>query len=69
MQMPEGLTVEYTDEASNRRRVRFEPRAAGGWDRAVEEFDDGRWRPVGEEIVADVIIKAAGDVVREVPDA
>lgn len=64
--MPEGLTVEYTDAASNRRRVRLEPRSAGGWDRYVDEFDGERWRPVGHEIVANVTIEAAGGVVTEV---
>lgn len=64
--MTDGLTVEYTDAASNRRRVRLEPRSVGGWDRYVDEFDGDRWRPVGHEIVADVTIEAAGDVVTEV---
>jgi len=55
--MPERITVAYTNTAGNRRRVRFERRSVGGWDRYVEEFDGDRWRPVGEEIVADLTVE------------
>ena len=53
----EGLTVTFTNEAAQRVRYRFEPRSAGGWTRHKEHFDDGVWRPVGTEIVADADIE------------
>lgn len=69
---PEGLTIVWTDQASRRRRVRIERRATGGWDRHVEEFSGGQWRPVGEEIVADVEVEVGAavlDVVEPVGEA
>ena len=53
----DGLTIAWTDQASRRRRVRIERRSAGGWDRHVEEYSGGQWRPVGAEIVADVEVE------------
>jgi len=50
----EGITLAFTNEASNRRRIRLELRNAGGWTMHDEEYDGQRWRPVGREIVADV---------------
>jgi hypothetical protein len=64
--MRDELTFEYTNTAGNRRRVRFGPRDAGGWDRVVEERDGDEWRGVGDEIVADVEVtvgRASADVV------
>jgi len=61
--MPEGLTIEFTNAASRRRRYRFEPRSAGGWWRHEEEFESGSWRPVGREVVADIAIEASSDLV------
>jgi len=58
-----GILVEYTDAASNRRRIRFERRRVGGWDRIVEERDQGEWREVGHEIVADVAIESSSNLV------
>ena len=69
---PEGLTIAWTDQASRRRRVRIERRSAGGWDRHVEEFSGGQWRPVGGEIVADVEVEigtAVLDIVEPVGEA
>jgi len=60
--MTEGLTIEFTNTAATRRRYRFEPRSAGGWLRTEEEYREGRWRPVGREVVADVVIEASGTV-------
>jgi len=60
----EGFAVEFTNTASNRVRHRFEPRAAGGWTRHEEHYDShegGSWRPVGKEIVADVVLQADAD--------
>lgn len=63
-----GLTVEWTDENSVRRRIELEPRSEGGWLRVESSYDrsDGQWREHGREIVADVTIEAAGGVVTEV---
>jgi len=61
--MSEGITIEFTDAASRRRRYRFEARSAGGYTRHEEEFDGDSWRPVGREIVADVVIEASSDLV------
>jgi hypothetical protein len=63
--MPEQVAVEFVNEAGNRRRVRFERRGAGGWDRTVEEFDDGEWRGVGGEIVANLQVAVDGAVLVE----
>lgn len=64
--MPDRLTAKYTDEAGNRRRLRLEARDSGGWDRVVEELDDGEWRHVGGEIVADVDVEISGELLLEV---
>ena len=64
--MTEGITLAFTNEASNRRRIRLEPRDAGGWFYHDEEYDGQHWRPVGREIVADVELEVgteATDVV------
>ncbi|QLH81003.1 hypothetical protein [Halosimplex pelagicum] len=64
--MTEGITLAFTNEASNRRRIRLERRDAGGWTMHDEEFDGDKWRPVGREIVADVELEvgaAAADVL------
>lgn len=58
----EGATIEYTTEAGNRRRLRLERRRPGGWDRHVEEYSGGEWRPVGHEIVSDVDIQVDAGV-------
>lgn len=63
--MPEGITIAFTNLASNRRRYRFERLDAGGWTRLEEEYDGETWRPVGEEIVADFDIEADAAVVGE----
>ena len=59
--MPEGFTLAFTNTASRRVRVRFEPRPAGGWDRRLEHYDGENWRTVGREIVADVELEVDGD--------
>ena len=59
----DGLTIAWTDQASRRRRIRIERRAAGGWDRRVEEYSGGRWRPVGGEIVADLDVEVGNGVL------
>ncbi|QLH78661.1 hypothetical protein HZS55_15800 [Halosimplex rubrum] len=65
--MPEeGITLAFTNEASNRRRIRLERRDAGGWTMHDEEYDGDKWRPVGREIVADAELEigtGATDVV------
>jgi hypothetical protein len=63
--MSEQTTVEFVNEAGNRRRVSFERRGAGGWERTVEEFDGGEWRGVGGEIVADLQVAVDGAVLVE----
>lgn len=59
----EDLTIAWTDQASRRRRIRIERRSAGGWDRHVEEFSGGQWRPVGREIVADLDVEVGNGVL------
>jgi hypothetical protein len=56
--MAEELIVEFTDTGSVRRRYRLERRPAGGWIRREEARRDGTWRPVGSEIVADVVVES-----------
>lgn len=60
--MPEGITVAYTNQAGNRRRVRFERKSPGGWDRVVEEYSAGKWREAGAEIVSDLEVEIDADV-------
>jgi hypothetical protein len=61
-----GLTIHYTDAACRRRRVRFERRSVGGWERIVEEYSAGEWRPVGREVVADTDIEVDRAVLDDV---
>lgn len=48
------ITVEYTPPGGPRRRITYES-GAGEWVRRVEVYRGGRWRPAGEEPVADVV--------------
>ncbi|WP_135363431.1 hypothetical protein [Halosimplex halophilum] len=57
----EGITLAFTNEASNRRRIRLERRDAGGWILHDEEFDGDKWRPVGREIVADAELEVGAE--------
>jgi hypothetical protein len=52
----EGITVEWTG-AHCRRRLRFVSRDDGGWRRIEERRNGGEWRPVGSEIVADLVVE------------
>jgi len=63
-----GLTIEFTNAATQRRRYRFEQRSAGGWWRVEEEFNEGSWRAVGKEVVADVVIEADAEIADTVGD-
>lgn len=57
-----SIRFEFTNEAGNRRRVTLVKRDPGGWDRVVEERSGDGWRPVGDEIVADVGVEIDNDV-------
>jgi len=72
------FAIEFTTDAGNRRRYRFEKRPVHDqWHRYEEERDGGKWRPVGHELVEDVEvvdgklesdgqIESSGDPVNEV---
>lgn len=56
--MTDGITIEFTHANGNRRRYRFEERmGSGDWWRYEDEYDCGRWRPVGREPVSGVVIE------------
>ncbi|WP_121744430.1 hypothetical protein [Natronorubrum halophilum] len=58
----EPFAVRYNPPRGRPRKVVFEPRSAGGWDRITYEKRRGRWRITGEEIVADVTLETADGV-------
>ncbi|WP_323192433.1 hypothetical protein [Halostella sp. PRR32] len=62
--MSEGLTVEWSGEHC-RRRMRFERRDAGGWERVEERRTEGKWRFVGSEIVAGLVVEDNADVATD----
>jgi len=57
----EGITLAFTNGASNRRRIHLERRDAGGWTMHDEEYDGDKWRPVGREIVADAELEVGAE--------
>lgn len=63
--MREGFTIAFTNQASNRRRYRFERREVGGWLRVEEERTIQGWQQVGQEIVADLDVEVARPVTGE----
>lgn len=58
----DAVCVEWTG-IKTRRRLRFEPRDAGGWERIEERKTADGWQPVGWEIVNDVVLDQGGEVV------
>ena len=64
-----GLTVEFTNAATQRRRYRFIPRGDSlGWWRIEEEFSAGEWQPVSKEVVTGVAIEADSEIADVVGD-
>lgn len=64
--MHECITLRWTPPNARPRRIRLEPRAAGGWTRIEQErTDEGEWRTVGQEIVADVELDAPAAIVSD----
>jgi len=64
------IGYEFVDQHSRRRRVRFVREDPGGWSRVEEQLDDGEWRPLGGEAVADLEMSVdarATDVVEITP--
>ena len=58
------ITLRWTPPNARPRRVRFEPRAGGGWRRITQEWTGEEWRTTGREIVADVGLEAPAAIVQ-----
>jgi len=60
----DGLTLSWTPPNTRRRRVTFEPRPSGGWERIEEEQHGDEWQTVGRELVADVDLEAPAAIMQ-----
>jgi len=56
----EPFVVRWTPESGGPRRLRFEPREPGGWNRITQRREDGEWVTTGQEIVAGVQVRRRG---------
>lgn len=65
--MRDSIVLRWTGEDADPRRVRFEPRDAGGWTRIEQRHNGDEWLTVGREIVSDVALDAPAAVIG--PDA
>lgn len=59
----DSITVRWTGADTSPRRLRFEPRSAGGYTRIEERWSGDEWVPEGQEIVADVGLDAPAAVI------
>jgi len=57
------IVIRWTGVDAKPRRLRFEPRSVGGYDRIEERWTGTEWDPVGEEIVSDVGLDAPAAVI------
>lgn len=57
MTVSESIIIEWTGEDARPRRLRFEPRAVGGYDRIEQRHNGDEWVTVGREIVSDVCVE------------
>lgn len=55
----EPFVVRWTPESGGPRRLRFEPRQPGGWNRVTQRLEGGEWVTTGQEIVAGVQFERA----------
>lgn len=64
--MPDGsIVLQWTGTDSRPRRIRLEPRAAGGWTRIEQRWSGEEWITTGREIVADVELEAPSAIVSD----
>jgi hypothetical protein len=60
---PDAILLAYTD-ATARRRLHLEPRSLGGYELIEERKTvDGLWKPVGRDIVSQVVVECGTEVI------
>ena len=60
VRVSDPIVLEWTPLNACRRRLTFEPREIGGWDRTEEERRDEEWHVVDHEVVTHVELDRSG---------